>query len=128
MSDLKRVKRLLREFVSEVVVAGEFNDGEIRPVGNYRPDGNYRRTDNYRPDDPKAYLGMTQPVKEPQGDEEIDDLEGDEGAADGGQPKLGDQKNEPFNSLDTDAEQKPGTEPNAQEPAAKKPEWKNPLL
>jgi hypothetical protein len=77
MKNRSAIKSLLREFINEVVIAGEFGEGEIRPVNNYRAAG------NYRPTDPKAYLGMKEPQKsgEPDG-AGSDEFEGPEGAVD----------------------------------------------
>lgn len=81
MKNTKNSHRLLHDFICEVIIAGEFKDGEIRPVGNYRPDGSYRPQDNYRPTAPKTYLGMTKPEDgiDNNGDQ-VGDLDEPEGA------------------------------------------------
>ena len=124
MNNRQNVKKLLRDFINEVVVAGQFNPGDIRPEGNYRPDG------NYRPADAMTYLGMKPPVKEPTPDEMVDDNpEGDEGAED--------TAGRPIKPTDIKSPKTPGDagvvgdekETDSSNSAdATKPAWKNPLI
>jgi hypothetical protein len=141
MSDRKKLRKLLREFVSEVVTAGEFNDNDIRPVGNYRPEGNYRPADNYRPvdnyrtknmyssDDPKVQLGMAkaQPEVPPEdGDQEVN--KGGEGATSTTADK-GPTGSAPYpGGEDDESGDETADASSTATVDVKQPEWKNPLI